>query len=676
MKKFITALLIVVFSSMWVQSADELVFKNINFQRESYGESIKIILKEIAKANGTQIKIDENVEDKKETFSFNMPLQGAFKMIIDGNGLSYRMQDGVLIVSGSKVTQKILVLQYLKAQRLKAILNKYKIFDSKVDLTYGDGALDNTVHIKGDSEAISELEGLISQLEKAEQLKLELAKQKVEQELKEEEKKRQAIKDEKELELKKLQEGRQKRKLELAQQRAEIDRKTQEQSLEQNDIIFNNKLNELSRNMIIDIVPLKYINVSKSEMEFQGEKIQVESLEDTLKGLLGSSFVDGNYSKEFGLSSRDRAYVKIDQRTNSVIIKDFPEKIDEIKKILVKLDKRPQLIEIEVTIAMGNSGFTEELGIKLGGTKKYPNNRTYGLSTGDSVSDNLNNMRQTATTQTSTTSNGAVSSSETQALNTSFQSTPLLQPIGALGLSSSMLFMGAKNMLNIQLNAMENEGVGKVLSNPRIITLNNREATILSGDSVSIPTATADKMSLETVDTGISIKAKPHIVLAEGEDPANSDILLDIAIEKSSLGAVSRERIETSESKVNSNVIIKNGQTLILGGLFQYTKSDADGGVPFLKDIPLIGLFFKTKSNTLHKNELIFFITPKIVTLGAINEMQNNDYMSYKNSLEHHKKALNKKVNDIDKIGTQKLKKFKRKEIDHLKILSGEEDVF
>ena len=309
---------------------------------------------------------------------------------------------------------------------------------------------------------------------------------------------------------------------------------------------------------------------------------------------------------------------------------------------------------------MGNSGFTEELGMKLGGTVNYGDNRAYGFSTGDSVAENLNNMRTTATTQSTTTSNGAVSSSETEAINNSFQTTPLLQPIGALGLSSSMLFLGGKNMLNFQLNAMENEGLGKVLSNPRIITLNNREATIISGNSVSIPTATADKMSLETVNTGISIKAKPHVVMKEGEDAKNADILLDISIEKSSLGAVTREKIEKSTSQINSNVIIKNGQTLILGGLFQYTNSDSDGGVPILKDIPLLGLFFKTKSNTLSKNELVFFITPKVITPNMVNDMQTDDYMKYKKNLSFHKHNLLQKLDNSDNIKVRKLRKEKK----------------
>ncbi len=118
-----------------------------------------------------------------------------------------------------------------------------------------------------------------------------------------------------------------------------------------------------------------------------------------------------------------------------------------------------------------------------------------------------------------------------------FNGADILKPIGALGLSSSMLFMGSKSMLNFQLNLMESEGVGKVLSNPRIVTLNNREATILSGDSVSVPTATADKMSLQSVNTGVSIKAKPHIVSTSDETSKEADIILEISIENSSLGS-------------------------------------------------------------------------------------------------------------------------------------------
>lgn len=670
MKKIFVALLLV-WGMLYGQADNKIVFRqDVQFQRDTNNEDIRTILKAIAKLNGSQIRIDEDVKGK-ETFNFNMPLQGAFNMIIEEHKLNYKVQDGVIIVSGSKIEKKILVLRYLKAQKLKKLLDSYDIIDRSVNkIEFGKG-MDNTVFIEGKSTVIKELEALIGQLEKAEELKQKEAKLIAQQKQKEKEQKRKAELEKKRLDLQKQEQLRELKRLEIDKNKARLDGLRQQQQLSQDEIIFNNKLTRINKKMLIDVIPLKYINVSKSEMEFQGQKIQVESLEDTLKGLIGTKFSDENGTIDI---DGDSAFLKIDQRTNSVIIKDFPERVKEIRKILkdpkIGLDRPPLLVEIEVTIAMGNSGFTEELGMKLGGVRHINDGtRDYGFSTGDSVTQNLNDMRQTPTTETTTTSNGAVSTSEAQAINSAFQTATLLQPIGALGLSSSMLFMGRKNILNIELNAMENEGLGKVLSNPRIITLNNREATIISGNSVSIPTATSDKMSLETVDTGISIKAKPHIVIENGADTKNADILLDIAIEKSSLGVVTREKIEKATSQIESNVIIKNGQTLILGGLFQYTKSDSTGGVPILKEIPLIGLFFKTKNNTLSKNELVFFITPKVITPSMVNKMQNDTYMDYKKNLEFHKQHLIKKLDKIDNTDVKKIKNSK--EFNNLELLSG-----
>ena len=647
MKKIIVAIAIMLLSLSIVQAGDKIEFKSdVLFKKDTYNEDIKNILQEIAKKNGYQIQFDKSVKGQ-ETFEFNMPLEGAFNMIMRKHKLNYKVEDKVIMVSGVKIEKKIIVLTHLKAMDLKKLLSSYDIIDNSLNrLEFGKG-MDNTVFIEGKSDVIAELEVLIGQLEKAEELKKAEREKKATLKLAEEEKAREAELAKNKITLNSQEEARKLRKLKLDQDKARLTQKIEEQKLVHSDILFNNKLSDLSKKMEIDVIPLKYINVSKSEMEFQGQKIQVESLEDTLNGLLGTNYVDGNHTGN--RRGRESAFLKIDQRTNSIIIKDFPERVMEVKQIIAKLDKQPKLIEIEVTIAMGNSGFTQELGIKLGGGRNY-SGRDYGVSTAENIADNLNQLRTTATTQSSTTSNGAVTSSESSSINTSFQATELLQPIGALGLSSSMLFLGGKSMLNVQLNAMENEGLGKVLSNPRIITLNNREATILSGDSVSIPTATADKMALETVETGISIRVKPHVVSADNEDESMSEILLDIAIEKSSLGLVSREKIETSQSTVNSSVLIRNGRTLILGGLFQYTKSGSEGGVPLLKDIPLLGLLFQTKNKTLHKNELLFFITPRIVSKEIMDNMQNDNYMSYKENLKYHRDTLNQSLSNEDKI--------------------------
>ena len=377
--------------------------------------------------------------------------------------------------------------------------------------------------------------------------------------------------------------------------------------------------------MIIEIIPLKYISVSAKEMEFLGKTIKVESLEETLKGLLGTGYVRGqntkmaNGSKMKAFSENEHtlreelAYLKVDSRTNSIIVKDFPDRISEIKEIINKLDVPAQLVEIEVTIASGTTGFTSQLGVALGGSEQQGANSLYGIGTSQGVSENVNSLNDGGTTS-------------------------LLQPSGALGLSGSMIYSGGKQLINAQLNVMENEGIGKVLSNPKMVTLDNREATIHSGTTISIPVSNDNEISLETVDAGVSIKAIPHIVKKQNDN--DKDIMLDISIESSSLGDTTGNQINKTTNNLNSSVIIKDGQTLILGGLFQYTKSDSKGGVPLLKDIPFLGFLFSTENELLNKSELVFFITPRVLTSEKINLMKNANKKYYSDDLVKQKEIF------------------------------------
>jgi type IV pilus assembly protein PilQ len=590
------------------------------FNRTSVDENIKDILTAIAKQNSSQIIFDKNIEGVETLSIDSMPLEGAFNLIIERNNLKYKWQNNTLIVSSNSnrgISKEFIILDKLSTTKLKELLIKYNLYTGLKNKIIFDDSM-QSIFIEDKSETIAELKELIKKFEVAEQLKQQRVAQQKEYFLKTEEYKR-------------LQ----------AKKRLEREKK-EKYGLDEYD----------DWKMVVEVITLKYINVSSTKMEFQGETIEVEGLDKTLLGLVGTGYVtkeDAQDPNKPKYIKEEKPFLKVDKRTNSIIIKDYPDRIAEVRNIVDLLDKPAKLIEVEVTIATGSTGFTEQLGVKLGGsTTTTGGSRAYGISTADNVAENINNLRTTATTTTTTTStSGVTTTSEAESLNSAFSSTELLQPTGALGLSSSMLFLGAKNALNFQLNAMEEEGLGKVISNPKVITLNNREATIVSGNSISIPTATSDKMGLETIDTGISIKATPHLI--ERKDDNEKQILLDITIENSALGTVTREQIETSKNKINSNVIIKDGQTLILGGLFQYTKSDSHGGVPVLKDIPILGLLFSTKNESLNKNELLFFITPRVVTSDAIDSMQNGKYQHYQSNLAENKNKFNKDLEAQEK---------------------------
>jgi type II secretory pathway component GspD/PulD (secretin) len=574
------------------------------FFRTSVNESVVDILTAIAIQNHSQIIFDKGIEATETLTIEEMPLEGAFNLILQRNNLEYKWEGNTIIVNSIKNTQlkkEFLILENITIDKLISLLKRYNIYTKIKNKVKFDSEM-NAVYIEAQAQVVEDFKNIIEQFEMAEKL---LQKRRVQ-------------KAKNDIEYKKLEFIKQKHKIEANKKKK-----------------FG--LNEFEQwRMKIDIVPLKYINVSSTEIEFQGEKIKVESLEDTLKGLLGTGYVSRN-KKDDNLSfaiqnNYEESYLKMDARTNSIIIKDYPDRIAEIKEIIKKLDTPTKLVEIEVTIATGETGFTNSLGMALGGISSSGSTE-YGLSTSSKISSNLNSIKKGTNVD-------------------------LLQPSGALGLSGSMLFTGSKSLINTQLNLMETDGSGKVLSNPKIVTLNNREATIVSGNSISIPVSTSDKIGLETVETGISIKATPHIIEKKGD--SQKDIMLDISIESSSLGDTSQGQINKSTNKINTNVIMRNGQTLILGGLFQYTKKNTDIGVPGLKDIPFLGFLFSTKTKQLNKNELVFFITPRIVTSGTIKNKfkthyqkslikSKNEFNNYFINREKNKKKIEEKNKRLHK---------------------------
>jgi type II secretory pathway component GspD/PulD (secretin) len=566
---------------------------NKMFFRISVDESILDILSAIALQNGSKIIFDKNIEGVETINIEDMPLEGAFNLILQRNNLEYKWQQNTLIVNSvknTKIKKEFIILKNITIDKLIVLLKRYNIYTKIQNKVIFDKEM-NAVYIEAQDEVIQELQKILMQFETAEKLLRETRIKRTQEEIK----------------YKKLEH--------INKKRIAIMDKKKKYGLNEYD----------DWKMVLEIIPLKYISVTQKEMEFQGKIIRLESLDETLKGLLGTGYsnniniVSNDINKTDLIKaktvSKEKSYLKIDARTNSIIIKDFPDRIIEIKEIIAKLDTPAKLIQIEVTIATGTTGFTNQLGIALGAGQKS-SNRVSGIAT---------------SSDTATVTNEQV------------ENTPsvLLKPAGALGLSGSMLFSGSKNMINAQLNAMESDGLGKVLSNPKVVTLNNAEATIHSGTSISIPVTKDGKTTLEKVDTGISIKSTPHII--EKDKDESKDIMLDISVESSSLGDSTGDKINKSTNNINTNVIMRDGQTLILGGLFQYTQSDTVSGVPVLKDIPILGFLFSTKSKILNKSELVFFITPKIITSDMVTNMQNNKVFHYKDSMEVQKKKFDLK---------------------------------
>ena len=579
-------------------------WKNKTFYRISVDESVRDILTSIAKQNNSKIIFDKNINETETISLEDIPLEAAFNLIIQRNNLEYKWEQNTIIVTSikdTKIKKEFIILKNITIDKLVVLLKRYNLYTKIKNKVIFDKEM-NAIYIEAQETVISDFQKILMKFEVAEKLLRETRIKRTKEDI----------------EYKRLEN--------INKKQIAVIKKKQEYGLNAYD----------DWQMKLEIIPLKYINVSAKEMEFQGQKIKIESLEDTLKGLLGTGYasldrvksIDSNTSMiaSYSKKNNEKSYLKIDARTNSLIIKDFPDRIEEIKKIIMKLDRPVQLIEIEVTIATGTTGFTNRLGMALG-VMQTKNERSYGFSTSDTTSANVNSVQKDKPID-------ALASS------------------GVLGLSGSFLFSNSKNIINAQLSAMEEEGIGKVLSNPKMVTLNNTEATIISGKSISVPVTAGDKIDLKTVNTGISIKSTPHII--EKDNDKIKDIKLDITIESSSLGDTTGGKINKNTNKINTNVIMRDGQTLILGGLFQYTQSKTSGGVPFLKDIPFLGYLFSTKTKVLSKSELVFFITPRIINQDENYNNKNKRQMKYNEILiEQRENFL------IDDNKTKKIKTIK-----------------
>ncbi len=373
----------------------------------------------------------------------------------------------------------------------------------------------------------------------------------------------------------------------------------------------------------------------------------------------------------------------IDLRTNSVIVEAPPDVINNVKKIIGDLDKQMPSIDLEVMIVQAESGTSRNLGVQWGAaTNAGGANGAVGISTGSaagslaaSAAQNVASYygvaRSTGTTQVflngsttpsaagsgttnsgpgySTTvastggvsvTTGGVTSTSPLTVTSASTRTPLTDPITLLPLSGgagagllSYVLQGSKGALAMQLNALQSQDKAQVLASPHVVTLNNVLAKITSKTKVSIPVTTGDgtRSDIKTVDAGLEMQITPSVIDPLKVADFRQLVRLNIDAKNSSFSAA----LTTDEKEVQSNVIVPDGDTFVLGGLFQDSNLEGDSGVVGLMDIPILGNLFRSKTANLNHKETIFFITPKLVdskTLTAY-DVGARDYMYHQRAI-------------------------------------------
>ena len=283
-----------------------------------------------------------------------------------------------------------------------------------------------------------------------------------------------------------------------------------------------------------------------------------------------------------------RGSVTFDIRTNTLLLNDTPEKIKQLRELIAVLDKPVQQVLIESRLVVATDDFTRDLGAK------------FGVSGSKTTSGN--------TISTGGTDNGSGTAS---GLNFNM---PASTTAGSIGVA----IVGANYSIDLELSASQTEGKTEVISSPRVITANQQEAVIRQGQEIGYVTTTnstgTSGSGTQTVafkDAVLELKVTPTIT-------ADNRIYLLIQVTKDSLSGyvtVNGGQVPTiNTSSVNTSALVDNGQTVVLGGIYEINNSDTIVKVPGLGDIPILGAFFRQSSRTNNKAELLIFVTPRILS--------------------------------------------------------------
>lgn len=314
--------------------------------------------------------------------------------------------------------------------------------------------------------------------------------------------------------------------------------------------------------------------------------------------------VDGASTNRI-LSKRGSAV--IEPRTNQIFITDIPSKLEEVRKLIQKTDIASKQVLIEARIVEADDKFSKNLGAKLGFTDLR------GLRGGDTGYSVSGNQRVALTGNylgVGEQTGQAKITDQSFVPNSQFVSLPAAGINGSTpgSLAISLFSAAANRFLNLELSALEADGKGKIISSPRVVTADQLKALIEQGTELPYLVATSSgATSIFFRKATLRLEVTPQIT-------PDGNVILDVEVHKDSVGQETRMGYAIDTKEVKTMVLVENGGTVVLGGIFQQTERDNITKIPFFGDIPLFGNLFKNTGRTNDKTELLIFITPKIVT--------------------------------------------------------------
>lgn len=545
---------------------------DLRYSRTSVDDDIRSVLRSILRTAGISAIFRPGVRaDVSLRFDDVLPRHAFEQLLIEqGLGYEYNTQTRTATIfmdsveEDQAVRRQFVTLAHARFDDIRSMLTRFGI---PTDGVAHDPAT-NTLLVQGRTDYLTEVIDLIARVEESERIRKDLAAEQT--------------------------------TLDRQRRRAELEQNMYQQMLEAD----------------VKVIPLRFASVGQTTRRFHGTTVTVPGIETTLKAMLGQLSIDspgaGRQTGTGGEETEDqffrrlqqisRPVVSVDQRTNSVIVRGTDTGIIAVEKVVLQLDQPLRMVEIEVIIATAEVGVAEEIGVALraSATGEAGANRSGAFDSGSSGTQ---------------VGNGNGTLFDSDGLN----ALSLLPVVAAPNATLASFVIGsAGNILQAQLNLLEEENKAQVLSAPRLVTLDNVTARITRAQDVFVQVDTGgdNGQSLAEIQTGLTLEITPSIVPST-VDSDESLVRLSINAVNSAPGAGVFGQIDVRSQEVQTEVLVPDGATYVIGGLFDDDRREQHSGVPGLKDMPLLGWMFGNESSTNNLSETIFFITPKVVMEGA-----------------------------------------------------------
>ncbi len=358
------------------------------------------------------------------------------------------------------------------------------------------------------------------------------------------------------------------------------------------DLILKlNNLGQIREGNILWIDTLA--NITKLRDEAVKAKDANLKAEDLVTRIMYLNYADASKSVDVAKSNLStRGEIKIDSRTNSLVVRDIADNLAKVEKIVRDLDQRTPQVQIEARIVQAGKTFARGLGIQWG----------------------ISGLRSAGTRNPGEHGQGPITVNLGASGAAFAQASDFLVNLPAAGAGTGTFglligkFLGTSGTLDMRLSAGESLGLSKVVSSPKIITLDNKPAKIEQGSQIPYQTTSLQGTQTTFVDATLTLNVTPHVILH-----ANT-VRLEIKATKNSLGSGSTAAGPTIDKKeATTEILLRDGETTVLGGIFEETRNDNTSGVPWFNRIPFLGWLFKTEAISVQQTELLVFVTPTIL---------------------------------------------------------------